>query len=287
MHKFAESSKGFIMNCTKAIIPMAGYGTRRLPITKAIDKCMLPVGNRPIVDYVVEDCIKAGITDIIFVVGEQFGQLQQFYGRNLLLEEYLSRKGKAKELEEAINLAEKAKFHYVVQDQHQPYGTAVPVALCADMIDRDEQVLVLMGDDFIYNRDGSSEVARLLENAKQSGATAGMLTVEVPHEDVHLYGVVRTDQNGHFQEIVEKPSTEDAPSNQINISKYLFDKDLLDFAQDIAYDRTIQGERYVTDALNRYVASGKKITVQPVKGEYLDGGSVEGWLHANNVVLGK
>lgn len=275
------------MNCTKAIIPVAGYGTRRLPITKAIDKCMLPVGNRPIVDYVVEDCVKAGITDIIFVVGEQFDQLQTFYGRNLLLEEYLGNKGKTKELEGIVQLAETAKFHYVVQDQHQPYGTAVPVALCADMIGRDEQVLVLMGDDFIYNRDGSSEVARLLEAAEKSGATAGMLTVEVPREDVTLYGVVRTDENGNFKEIVEKPSVQDAPSNQINISKYLFDKDLLDHAQDIAYDRTIEGERYVTDALNRYVASGKKITTQPVKGEYLDGGSVDGWLHANNVVLSK
>lgn len=274
------------MNCTKAIIPMAGYGTRRLPITKAVDKCMLPVGNRPIVDYVVEDCIKAGITDIIFVVGEQFDQLQAFYGRNLLLEEYLRNKGKTKELEEIVNLAEKASFHYVVQDQHQPYGTAVPVALCADMVGQDEQVLVLMGDDFIYNRSGGSEVARLVAAAGQAGTTAGMLTVEIPREDVHLYGVVRT-EDGTFKEIVEKPKTEDAPSNYINISKYLFDKQLLDYAQDIAFDHSIQGERYVTDALNRYVADGKKITVVPVEGEYLDGGSVEGWLHANNVVLAK
>lgn len=272
------------MNCTKAIIPMAGYGTRRLPITKAIDKCMLPVGNRPIVDYVVEDCIKAGITDIIFVVGEQFDQLQQFYGRNLLLEEYLRSKGKTKELQDIITLAEKANFHYVVQDQHQPYGTAVPVALCADLIGEDEQVLVLMGDDFIYNRDGSSEVGRLLNAAEQAGVTAGMLAVEVPHEDVHLYGVVRT-ENGVFKEIVEKPKTEDAPSNLINISKYLFDKEMLNYARDIAFDHSVDGERYVTVALNRYVEAGKKIVVQPVQGEYLDGGSTDGWLHANNVVL--
>lgn len=263
---------------------MAGYGTRRLPITKAIDKCMLPVGNRPIVDYVVEDCIKAGVTDIIFVVGEQFDQLQQFYGRNLLLEEYLRAKGKTKELQDIVDLAEKANFHYVVQDQHQPYGTAVPVALCADLINDDEQVLVLMGDDFIYNRDGSSEVARLLSAATQAGVTAGMLAVEVPHEDVHLYGVVRT-ENGVFKEIVEKPKTEDAPSNHINISKYLFDKEMLDYARDIAFDHAIDGERYVTEALNRYVQAGKRIVVQPVRGEYLDGGSTDGWLHANNVVL--
>lgn len=272
------------MKCTKVIIPVAGYGTRRLPITKAIDKCMLPVGDRPLVDYVVEDCLKAGITDVIFVVGEQFEQLQTFYGRNLLLEEYLKKKGKAKELEMIVNLAEKANFHYVVQDQHQPYGTAVPVALCADMIGDDEQALVFMGDDFIYNSDGSSEAARLIESVEKAGATAGMLAVEIPREEVSLYGVVRT-EDGAFKEIVEKPTVEDAPSNLINISKYLFDKELIEYSRDIAYKHRVEGEHYVTEALNIYERSGKKIVVQAVKGAYLDGGTTDGWLHANNVVL--
>jgi UTP--glucose-1-phosphate uridylyltransferase len=272
------------MKCTKAIIPVAGYGTRRLPITKAIEKVMLPVGNRPIVDYVVEDCLKAGVTDIIFVVGEQFNQMQTYFGRNALLEEYLKDKGKTKELEQIVNLAEKAKFHYIVQDQHQPYGTAVPVALCADMIDDDEQVLVLMGDDFVYNRDGSSAVKPLLDAAEQAGTTAAMLTVEVPHEDVHLYGVVRA-ENGNYQEIVEKPNTEDAPSNLINISKYLFDKTMINYCKQVVKEAT-DGERYVIDALNRYVANGNRIAVVPAKGDYLDGGTLEGWLHANRVILG-
>jgi UTP--glucose-1-phosphate uridylyltransferase len=272
------------MKCTKAIIPVAGYGTRRLPITKAIEKVMLPVGNRPIVDYVVEDCLKAGVTDIIFVVGEQFDQMQTYFGRNALLEEYLKGRGKTKELEEIVNLAEKARFHYVVQDQHQPYGTAVPVALCAELIDDDEQVLVLMGDDFVYNRDGSSAVKPLLDAAEQAGTTAAMLAVEVPHEDVHLYGVVRA-ENGNYQEIVEKPSTEDAPSNLINISKYLFDKEIIEYSKQVVKDAT-DGERLVIDALNRYVEHGKKIVVVPAKGDYLDGGTLAGWLHANRVILG-
>jgi UTP--glucose-1-phosphate uridylyltransferase len=273
------------MKCTKAIIPVAGYGTRWLPITKAIEKCMLPVGNRPVVDYVIEDCLKAGVTDIIFVVSEQFDQMQTFYGRNALLEEYLKGKNKTKNLDEVIHLAEKAKFHYIVQDQHQPYGTAVPVALCADMIDDDEQVLVLMGDDFIYNRDGSSEVKRLLDAAEQAGTTASMIAVQVPPEDVHLYGVVRA-ENGFYQEIVEKPSNEDAPSTLTNPSKYLFDKKLVAYAQEIMKEPTEHGERYVIDALNRYVANGERIVVVPAKGEYLDCGTIGGWLHANKVVLG-
>src|SRR5688500_14108078 len=107
--------------CKKAIIPVAGFGTRRLPITKAVEKCMLPVGNRPLIDYVVEDCIKAGVEEFYFVVGEEFQQLKRYYGHNQLLEEYLQRNGKQEALDEILAIAHKARFHYVIQDQHQPY----------------------------------------------------------------------------------------------------------------------------------------------------------------------
>lgn len=82
------------MKCTKAIIPVAGWGTRRLPITKTIEKCMLPLGNRPVVDYAVQDCIAAGITDIYFVVGEQSTQIRDYYRSNVDLNDYLKRNGK-------------------------------------------------------------------------------------------------------------------------------------------------------------------------------------------------
>lgn len=278
------------MNCTKAIIPVAGFGTRRLPITKAIEKCMLPIGNRPIVDYVVEDCLKAGITDIIFVVGEQFNQLQTYYGHNQLLEEYLQAKGKTEQLKNVSELATQARFHYVVQDQHQPYGTAVPVALCADMISEGEQVLVLMGDDFIYNADGSSEVKRLVQTVEASGATVGLLAARVPQNEVSRYGVIATesrDGQEFFKHIVEQPKVQDAPSNLINISKYVFDYDAMQAVQQVMKNPpATNGEYQITEVLNICVANNKLVTLVPIKGEYLDGGSREGWLRANNVVFG-
>src|SRR5689334_11009751 len=108
------------MKCTKAIIPVAGYGTRCLPITKAIEKCMLPVGNRPIIDYVVEDCLCAGIEEIIFVVGENFEQLKRYYGHNTLLEDYLKDRNKSTELGKVQAVGGGARFRYVIQDQYQP-----------------------------------------------------------------------------------------------------------------------------------------------------------------------
>lgn len=271
------------MKPTKAIIAVAGYGTRRLPITKTIEKCMLPIGNRPVVDYLVEDCVANGITDIIFVVGEQHEQIKNYYsGRNEQLESYLETKGKTTELEGLRKLDRGASFRYVVQDREQPYGTAVPVALCADLIEDGEQVLFLAGDDFIYNPDGPSAITQLLKAAGESGTTSALLGAEIAHEDVGKYGVLEFNQDGAFVRIVEKPSIDDAPSNLINISKYLFDKDVVNHAVTVMGQPAANGECQITDALNMYVAEGKKAIVVHAQGEFFDGGNHEGWLYANN-----
>lgn len=274
-------------NVTRAIILLAGYGTRRLPITKAIEKCMLPVGNRPVVDYIVEDCLRAGITDITFVVSEQSDQLRAYYGENEALEAYLKRLGKEDQLRQVLHPAQKATFHYVVQTADMPYGTAVPVALCAAAVAAGEQVVVASGDDFEYSQDGSSELARLIQNVADTGATAGLLATHVPRQSVGKFGVIEQSKDGGFQRIIEHPDPATAPSTLINISKYLFDKQLFDCAQRVMTEApAANGEYQVTSALNMYVAAGNTLPVIPIRGEYLDGGSLDGWLHANNVVVG-
>lgn len=266
---------------TKAIIPAAGWGTRRLPITKAIEKSMLPIGNRPLIDYVVRDCIAAGITDIYFVVSQGSTQLQTFYGENSALNEYLRSNGKESLLPSVAPL-QNVTFHYITQPPDGRYGTAIPVALVIPYLDADESVVVLMGDDFIYNRDGSSEVARLLA-AVENGRSA-MLGVNVPREEVTRYGVIELDADSKFVQIVEKPTPEKAPSTLINVSKYVLGSDVL---HEIAVyaDQDVQGEYYITEPINRFVGNGGSVRVVEAQGVYLDGGSVEGWLRANQVVL--
>jgi len=266
---------------TKAIIPVAGWGTRRLPITKAIEKCMLPVGNRPLVDYVVQDCIAAGITDIYFVVSEWMTQIQTYYSQNDLLEKYLRSAGK-EELIDSVTPPENVRFHFVTQNTNGKYGTAIPVALVARELAVDESAVVLMGDDFIYNHDGSSEVARLLEIAAENGNA--MLGVNVPRAEVSRYGVIDMNDNSEFVRIVEKPSIDDAPSTLINVSKYVLNASLLQ--KIVRYsEQDVQGEYLITDPINDYVKEGGVLSVVPARGQYLDGGTVEGWLHANEVVL--
>lgn len=265
---------------TKAIIPVAGWGTRRLPITKTIEKCMLPIGNRPLVDYVVQDCLGAGITDLYFVVGEQSTQLRDYYRSNIDLNDYLRRNGKEDMLPLVAPLTG-VKLHYVVQSSYGKYGTAIPVALASEQIDSAETVVVLMGDDFIFNRDGSSETKRLIDS---TGEHSAMLGVEVPREDVSRYGVIETDVNNNFVQIVEKPTQEEAPSNLINVSKYVLNAEARRAVE--AYVHTDQpGEYYITEPLNTYVSGGGTLTVTKAQGDYLDGGTVEGWLKANTVVL--
>jgi UTP--glucose-1-phosphate uridylyltransferase len=268
------------MTITKAIIPVAGWGTRRLPITKAIEKCMLPIGNRPIVDYVVQDCIAAGITDIYFVVSEQSTQLHDYYRRNEDLDDYLIRNGKEQLL--PVVTPPEVKFHYIVQPSYGKYGTAVPVALATQSAGINEPVVVLMGDDVIYNRDGSSEVARLIEATAEG--KSGMLGVEVEPSEVSKYGVLEVNDQQEFVRIIEKPDVDEAPSRFINVSKYILTPTILEAIKRYVGEER-EGEYYITDPINETVALGEVMKVVPARGSYLDGGTVEGWLRANRIVL--
>jgi UTP--glucose-1-phosphate uridylyltransferase len=274
-------------NVTRAIILTAGYGTRRLPITKALEKCMLPIGDRPLIDYIVEDCILAGITDIMFVVGEQSEQIRTYYGTNQLMDDYLRRIGKQEQLDLVTGIARKANFHYVVQSSSMPYGTAVPVDLCTFSVGPEDQVLVAAGDNFLYRTDGKSDIARLLESVKREGATAGLLVAELPPEEV-ISGMIQVTPDGkHFQDIIEHPDPAHIESNLLNASKYLFDKQMFNYVRQVMSNPpAANGEYQVTEALKMYAQSGRPLVVERTEGMYLDGGSTEGWLHANNVVVG-
>lgn len=269
---------------TKAIIPVAGWGTRRLPITKAIEKCMLPVGNRPIVDYVVRDCIRAGITDIFFVINKGSTQLQQYYSDNERLNQYLEYSGK----QDMIELARPPRnvvFHYIEQDSNGKYGTAIPVSLVYPQLKKGESVLYVMGDAFSYNADGSSEFARLISGTPDGGV--GLLSASVPMEEVSRYGVIDFDEDtGVFHGIVDYPQPDQAPSNQINLANYVLNYDVMTSAYNYC-QLDVSGEYYLTMVISQYVLDKGIVTVVPSQGEYLDCGNVHGWLHANQLIVNR
>lgn len=273
---------------TKAIIPVAGWGTRRLPITKVIEKSMLPVGNRPLVDYSVQELIEAGVTDIYMVVSNtEPCQVREFYSDNIVLNDYLISRGKGDRVALTKTLPEHVKIHYIAQDANSKYGTAVPVAMAAEEYNLNEPVIVYMGDDFIWNPEGESAATSLI-NSLQSETDSAILGVEIPKEKVDKYGVLEV-QDGKLTNVVEKPSVEEAPSNLINVSKYILSADLLqkivNYVNEHDFGPTDQ-EYMITDPIYDYIKQGQTIRVASTSGQYLDGGSVEGWVHANNVVCG-
>ena len=273
---------------TKAIIPVAGWGTRRLPITKIIEKSMLPVGNRPLVDYSVQELIKAGVKDIYMVISNvEPCQVQEFYKDNLALNQYLIDRGKEDRLKLAKTLPDDVTIHYTIQDPAGKYGTAVPIAMVVEEYKINEPVLVFMGDDFIWNPDGESAADALIKSIKDDTDSA-ILGVEIDKSKVEKYGVLSA-KDGQLVGVVEKPTPEEAPSNLINVSKYIMSPDLLQRIVKYVNEHDFgpkDQEYMVTDPIDEYIKDGGTMRVAPTTGEYLDGGSVEGWLHANNVVCG-
>ena len=269
------------MPITKAIIPVAGWGTRRLPVTKAIEKCMLPVGNRPVIDYVVQDCIAAGISDIYFVVSEHSEQVRDFYRTNIDLNDYLRRNGKGDMID--MLRPPKVSMHYIVQSSYGKYGTAIPPSLVFRELAEGESAVVVGGDDFIYNPGGESAIGNLIAAAEETGGAIFGAPVD---GDVSRYGVLAADDEGHFTGIVEKPAPGEEPSNLINISQYALPYEALRMIYDFAKTEQ-EGEYYITDVINDFVKNGGKMKVVQVEGAYLDCGTVDGWFEANRVVLGK
>lgn len=270
---------------TKAIIPVAGWGTRRLPITKIIEKSMLPVGNRPLVDYSVQELIAAGVKDIYMVISNvEPCQVREFYRDNLALNQYLMDRGKEDSLKLAKTLPDDVKIHYTVQDPAGKYGTAVPIAMVVKQYKINEPVLAFMGDDFIWNPGGESAAESLIKVVGEG--ESAILGVEIPRENVDKYGVLSA-EDGKLVGVVEKPKPEEAPSNLINVSKYIMNPDLLKRIVKYVDENNFgpgEQEYMVTDPIDEYIKEGGIMRVAPTDGEFLDGGSIEGWLHANNVV---
>ncbi len=281
-----KNSEKFMI--TKAIIPVAGWGTRRLPITKIIEKSMLPVGNRPLVDYSVQELIAAGVKDIYMVISNvEPCQVKAFYHDNLALNQYLLDRGKADRLKLAKTLPDDVKIHYLAQDPSGKYGTAVPIAMVVEEYGIDEPVYVFMGDDFIWNPAGES-AANSLAGVLDGADDSSILGVKIPREEVEKYGVFSV-KDGLLTEVVEKPAVEEAPSNLINVSKYIMSpallKEIVEYVKSHDFGPLDQ-EYVVTDPIDSYIKKGGVMRVATTNGEYLDGGSVEGWIHANNVVCG-
>jgi UTP--glucose-1-phosphate uridylyltransferase len=273
------------MKIKKAIIPAAGFGTRFLPITKTIQKEMLPILSKPIIDYLVDDCVNAGIEEIVFVVNENDDQIQDYYRENLYFKRYLERMNKADRYDLIGNIHSKAKFSFVYQKESDLYGTAVPVWLAKDFVKNEEAFLVVMGDDYFYNSDGSNEISKMIDVFEKSNSEGLVTCIRVPKNLVSKYGIAEfKEENGYKYLInqIEKPQPEEVTSDFVTISKFIFTPEIYKYINLEDIDQK-SGELFLTTAYTK-LAKDKKMVIYEPKGEYLDSGYVIGWLKANIIV---
>ena len=270
---------------TKAIIPVAGWGTRRLPITKIIEKSMLPVGNRPLVDYSVQELVEAGVKDIYMIVSNvEPCQVRAYYSDNLALNLYLKERGKEDRLEKAKTIPDDVRIHYIAQDPSQKYGTAIPVAIAAEEYNINEPVYVFMGDDFIWNPGGESS-AETLRKAIKDPSESALIGITSPKEAL-LNGGALTIEDGKIIKITEKPTPEQV-TGIASVSKYIISPELMKEIVEYVHQNDfgpLDQEYMITDPFYAYIEKGGIFRPAETQGQYLDGGTLEGWVHANNVV---
>ncbi|WP_210479531.1 UTP--glucose-1-phosphate uridylyltransferase GalU [Naasia sp. SYSU D00948] len=237
---------------TKAVIPAAGLGTRFLPATKAMPKEMLPVVDKPAIQYVVEEAVSAGLRDVLMVTGRNKNALENHFDRVAELEATLEAKGDLAKLQRVTESTDLADIHYVRQGDPKGLGHAV---LRARMHVGDEPFAVLLGDDLIDSRD--TLLSRMIEVQGQRNATVVAL-LEVDPAQIHLYGAAaieatEEDDVVRITGLVEKPSPESAPSNYAVIGRYVLRPEVFDVLENTAPGKG--GEIQLTDALQHLAAS--------------------------------
>jgi UTP--glucose-1-phosphate uridylyltransferase len=254
----------------KAIIPVAGMGTRFLPATKAQPKEMLPVVDKPVIQYIVEEAVAAGIEEIIFVTAMGKRALEDHFDRNFELEYRLEQKKKTAELKAIQAIGKLAKFAFV--RQQKPLGDGHAILSAAPFVGPDEAVAILFGDDIIAG--GKPAIGELIEAYQQYRAPIVAIQ-EVPREKVSSYGVIDgaeiAGNTWEVKKFVEKPSVEEAPSNLAVVGRYVITPEVFKLLEKQKAGK--DGEIRLADAFTTLVSEGKPMYGYQFSGSRYDCGN--------------
>lgn len=268
----------------KAIFPVAGFGTRFLPVTKTQPKEMLPVVDKPVIHYLVEEAVESGIEEIILVTGRGKRAIEDYFDKSFELEHTLVERGKHDLLKEVLDIPDLARFVYVRQPI--PKGDGHAILQAAELV-RDEPFAVMFGDDLVMG--DKPALRQLIDEYEVSGSSVIAVT-EVPDEDLSKYGVVSLDEEmsesgvASLNGFVEKPASKSqAPSNFGVIGKYVVTPEVLEKLIEIekVFERDERdGEIRLADAFSLALDSGVDLKAKLVKGDRFDTGSKIGMLKA-------
>ena len=259
---------------TKAVFPVAGLGSRFLPVTKAMPKELLQIVNKPLIHYAVEEAIEAEIDTLIFVTGRNKRAIEDYFDSNLELEATLRARGKDREADMVRNILPSGVECIFVR-QPEPLGLGHAV-LCAERAVGNDAFAVLLADDFL-TYEGSGVTTDLVQRYSMSGKSQ-LSVMEVNGPDISQYGVVVPNkQLGSVEGLVEKPKAEEAPSNLASIGRYVLTPDIFDILRN--QPSGIHGEIQLADAINTQAVNGGVEAVK-LTGSRFDCGNVRGYLDA-------
>lgn len=264
------------MEIKKVVVPVAGWGTRSLPATKNIPKEMLPIYRKPIVQYVVEEAMLTGLTDVVFVNNRNKTIIEDHFDYNRALETVLERTGKTDLLEEVRAVAEMVNIISVRQKEQLGLGHAV---LCAKEVVKNDPFAVMVGDDLMFGLEpGIKQLVTVAEAEKM--AVVGV--VEVPKDKVHRYGIIDGEEFApgiyRVSGVVEKPKMDEAPSRMAIVGRYVLLPEVFGHLESL--EPGVGGEIQLTDALEEMAKNNRLLAVK-IRGQRFDAGDWTEYLTAN------
>lgn len=260
----------------KAVLPVAGFGTRFLPASKAIPKEMLPIIDKPLIQYAVEEAINIGVNEIIFITSPEKYSIKKHFDKNMHFESRLKISGKTemiKKLNPAIFSG--IKFHYIDQKEQNGLGHAI---LQAQEAIGDDSFAVLLPDDLFFSEEACLDQ---LLNSYQETNSSVIAVNKIGKEEIHKYGVIKPgeikNKSIKIADIVEKPSFENAPSDIAVCGRYIFKPSIFKFLNTTNFDKS--GEIQLTDAIKALLKE-EDVYARTYEGEKYDCGSKKGFVHA-------
>ena len=269
------------MTVKKAIITDAGFASRYLPITKTIPKAMIPIGAKPVMQLCVEECVEAGIEEIIIVAtpGTMSRAIYDdyFHAKSENVKALLEKQGKAERFEPVAEVLSFPKITVIEQDPTLPYGNGSPIVSAKSYVEGEDAFVVLYSDDLIL---GKGDVKTLIEEyAKNPTAKAVIAAQEMPESVWHKYGMIALKENGTLSHIVEKPKTPDlSPSNLTSYGRYLLTPEVFEYL--IPKNTGLDGELWTVDAITRLAETGDVIVAKS-EGKWITTGDPKNYFMAH------
>ena len=262
----------------QAIIPLAGQGTRLLPLTSVIAKELLPINGKPGVEYIIEECIQAGIKEIIFIISKKKEIIKKYFYNDKYYKNILKKKKDKrilKEYKKILKYKKKIKFVY----QNKPLGTGDAVLKAKKLI-KDKYFLMLLPDDLIVKKNCSKDMISVHKRFKCSV----MASMKINRKTVNRWGIysvksIINNNNFFINDVIEKPEIKNAPSNNAVIGRYILPSKIFDKLKNQKKGKG--GEVHITDSIRKLIKEGDKFIGHKFKGKYLDCGTMNGYIKSS------